>query len=58
MQTQNNFNNTIEKLKEGLINVKRIEKEIQHNEVDFNNESHEIYNKRVKEILPKYVLQN
>ena len=58
LQSQNNFITTFETLKEGLFFLKRIEKEFQLNEVDFNNESPEIYNKRVKEIFAKYGLQN
>ena len=58
LQSQNNFITTFETLKEGLFFLKRIEKEFQLNEVDFNNESPEIYNKRVKEIFVKYGLQN
>lgn len=58
LQSQNNFITTFETLKEGLFFLKRIEKEFLLNEVDFNNESPEIYNKRVKEIFAKYGLQN
>ena len=58
LQSQNNFITTFETLKEGLFFLKRIEKEFQLNEVDFNNESPDIYNKRVKEIFAKYGLQN